>query len=69
MKISARNMLKGKIEGIDKGPVSTRVKIKMDSPGTVTASITTEAAEELGLNKGNEVYAVIKASEVLVAKK
>ncbi len=69
MKISARNILKGKIEGIDKGPVTATVKIKIESPGTVTASITTEAAEELGLKEGEEVYAVIKASEVLVAKK
>lgn len=69
MKISARNVLKGKIEGIDKGPVSATVKIKIESPGTVTATITKEAVEDLGLKDGEEVYAVIKASEVLVAKK
>jgi molybdopterin-binding protein len=69
MKMSARNMLKGKIEMIDKGPVSSTVKIKMDSPDTVTASITKEAVEDLGLKEGEEVYAVIKASEVIVAKK
>jgi molybdopterin-binding protein len=69
MKISARNTLKGKIEKIDKGPVTATVKIKIDSPGTVTASITKEAVEELGLKDGEEVYAVIKASEVMVAKK
>ncbi|MGB9936115.1 MAG: TOBE domain-containing protein [Methanobacterium sp.] len=67
--MSARNMLKGKVENVNKGPVSTTVKIKMDSPDTVTASITKEAAEDLGLKEGEEVYAVIKASEVIVAKK
>ncbi|MGZ7043280.1 MAG: TOBE domain-containing protein [Methanobacterium sp.] len=69
MKISARNVLKGKIEKVDKGPVSSTIKIKIDSPNTVTASITKEAVEDLGLKEGDEVYAVIKASEVMVAKK
>ncbi|MGF7117596.1 TOBE domain-containing protein [Methanobacterium oryzae] len=69
MKISARNTLKGKIESIDKGPVSATVKIKIESPGTITASITKEAVEDLGLKDGEEVYAIIKASQVLVAKK
>ena len=69
MKISARNVLKGKIEKVDKGPVSSSIKIKLDSPDTVTASITKEAVEDLGLKEGDEVFAVIKASEVMVAKK
>ncbi len=69
MKISARNVLKGKIEKIDKGPVSSTVKIKIEVPNTVTASITKEAVEDLNLKEGDEVYAVIKASEVMVAKK
>jgi molybdopterin-binding protein len=69
MKISARNILKGKIEKVDKGPVSSSIKIKLDSPETVTASITKEAVEDLGLKEGDEVFAVIKASEVMVAKK
>lgn len=69
MKISARNILKGKIESVDKGPVSSTIKIKIDSPNTVTASITKEAVEDLGLKEGEKVYAIIKASEVMVAKK
>ena len=69
MKMSARNMLKGKVESMDKGAVTATVKIKIDSPETVTASITKEAAEDLGLKSGDEVHAVIKASEVIVAKK
>jgi len=69
MKISARNILKGKVESIDEGQVTSTVKIKIESPGTVTASITKEAVAELGLKDGDEVYAIIKASQVLVAKK
>ena len=69
MKISARNILKGKIEKVDKGPVSSTIKIKIDAPNTVTANITKEAVEDLDLKEGDEVYAVIKASEVMVAKK
>ena len=69
MKMSARNMLKGKVESMDKGAVTATVKIKLDSPDTVTASITKEAAEDLGLKEGEEVHAVIKASEVMIAKK
>lgn len=69
MKISARNILKGKIEKVDKGPVSSTIKIKIEAPNTVTANITKEAVEDLGLKEGDEVYAVIKASEVMVAKK
>ena len=69
MKISARNTLKGKIESVNKGPVTATVKIKIESPGTVTAIITKEAVEDLGLKEGEEVYAVIKATEVMVAKK
>ncbi len=69
MKISARNVFKGKIESVNKGPVSSTVKITIESPNTVTASITKEAVEDLGLKDGDEVYAVIKASEVMVAKK
>jgi molybdopterin-binding protein len=69
MKISARNALKGKIESVNKGPVTATVKIKVESPGTVTAIITKEAVDDLGLKDGEEVYAIIKATEVMVAKK
>lgn len=69
MKISARNILKGNVESMDEGQVTSTVKIRIESPGTVTASITKEAVSELGLKEGDEVYAVIKASQVLVAKK
>jgi molybdopterin-binding protein len=66
MRISARNRLKGKIIEVRKGATTAHVKI--DVNGTVvTSSITNEAVDELGLAKGMEAYAVIKASDVMVA--
>jgi molybdopterin-binding protein len=66
MKISARNVLKGKIVEVTKGATTAHVRI--DIGGTiVTASITNESVEDLGLVKGMEASAVIKASDVMVA--
>lgn len=66
MKISARNVLKGKIVGVSKGATTAHVRI--DVGGTiVTASITNEAVEELGLKAGMAAAAVIKSSDVMVA--
>jgi molybdopterin-binding protein len=67
MKISARNVLAGKIAEIKTGATTAHVRIDVD--GTiVTASITNEAVEDLGLKAGDDVHAVIKASDVMVAK-
>lgn len=66
MKISARNVLKGKIVEVTKGATTAHVRI--DVGGTiVTASITNEAVEDLGLVKGMSASAVIKSSDVMVA--
>lgn len=66
MKISARNVLKGKIVDVVKGATTAHVRI--DVGGTiVTASITNEAVEDLGLVKGMSASAVVKASDVMVA--
>ena len=61
MKLSARNILKGTVIDIAKGAVTSHVKLDVGGM-TVTASITNEAVEELGLKKGNKAYAVVKAS-------
>ena len=67
MRISARNCLKGKVTEVTKGATTAHVKI--DVGGTiVTASITNQAVDELGLKFGDEAYAVIKASDVMVGK-
>jgi molybdopterin-binding protein len=66
MKLSARNVLKGKITDVRKGATTAHIKIDVGGQ-TVTAAITNEAAEELKLAKGQDAYAVIKASDVMVA--
>jgi len=66
MKISARNRLKGKIVEVRKG--ATTAHVRLDIGGTVvTASITNEAVDELGLSVGKEAIAVVKASDVMIA--
>jgi molybdopterin-binding protein len=66
MKISARNILKGKIVDIAKGATTAHVRI--DVGGTIiTASITNESVDDLGLVEGMTASAVIKSSDVMVA--
>jgi molybdopterin-binding protein len=67
MRISARNRLKGKIVDVTKGATTAHVKIDVGGT-TVTASITNQAVDELSLKVGDEAYAVIKASDVMVGK-
>ena len=66
MKISARNQLKGRIVEVKKGATTAHVRIDIGGH-TVTAAITNESADELQLAEGKSAYAVIKASDVMVA--
>ena len=66
MKISARNAIPGKIVEIHKGATTAHVRIEV-SGAVITAAITNEAVEELGLKVGDTAHAVIKASDVMVA--
>jgi molybdopterin-binding protein len=66
MKISARNRLKGTVTEVTKGATTSHVKIDIGG-AVVTASITNEAVDELKLAKGQMAYAIIKASDVMVA--
>jgi molybdopterin-binding protein len=66
MKLSARNQLKGRIVGVTRGATTSHVRIDIGGP-VVTASITNEAVDELKLAAGQDAYAVIKASDVMVA--
>jgi len=68
LKISARNRLKGTVQKVDKGVITAKVRIKIDEPVVVTAIISKEAVEELDIKAGDSVEAVIKATEVMVAK-
>ena len=65
MKISARNVLKGRIVSVTKGQTTSHVVIDVNGM-TITASITNEAVDELKLAQGKDAYAVIKASDVMV---
>ncbi len=67
MKISARNVLKGKVVKVTAGAINTEVVIELAGKDQIISIITKESAEKLGLGKGKEVYAVIKASNVMVA--
>jgi molybdopterin-binding protein len=66
MKISARNIIKGKVVEVTKGATTAHVKIDIGGQ-VITSAITNEAVDSLKLAKGQEAYAVIKASDVMVA--
>lgn len=66
MKISARNQLKGKIVGVEKGAVNALVKIDIGGGNIISATISLDSVEELGLEKGKEAYAIVKATSVMV---
>ena len=68
MQLSARNQLKGKVTGVELGAVMANVKIEISEPGVITAAITKESAEKLGLAEGDDVAAIIKSTEVIVGK-
>lgn len=68
MKLSARNQIKGKVAAVQKGATTSHVRIDIGNGIVVTASITNEAVDELALKDGDEVVAVIKASDVMVGK-
>jgi molybdopterin-binding protein len=68
MKLSARNQLKGRLVELHKGATTAHVRIDIGGGAIVTASITNEAVDDLALRVGDEVVAVIKASDVIVGK-
>lgn len=68
MKLSARNQVPARVTGITRGEAIANVQLDADGLRLV-ASITVEAADELGLADGDEVVAVIKASDVMIGKR
>jgi molybdopterin-binding protein len=66
MKISARNVLRGKIVEIEKGATTAHVKIEIGGGAVVTSSITNASVDDLKLAVGREAYAVVKASDVMI---
>ncbi len=67
MRISARNILKGKVKKIVHGAVNSEIVITLTGGAEIVSIITRESAEALELKEGKDVYAVIKASNVMVA--
>lgn len=67
MKISARNKIPGTVVEVTKGATTAHVRIDIGGGNIVTAAITNEAVEDLGLVTGGKAIAVVKASDVLVA--
>jgi len=67
MKISARNVLKGKVKQVKLGAVNSEVIVELPGGAEIVSVITKESAQNLKLAKGKAVYAVIKASNVMIA--
>lgn len=67
MKLSARNCLKGKVKKIITGAVNSEVIVELPGGISITSIVTKEAVESLGLKEGKDAYAVIKASNVMLA--
>jgi molybdopterin-binding protein len=66
MKISARNIIKGKIKAVHPGAVNTEVVLELPGGSEIVSIITKSSADSLGLAPGKEVYAIIKASNVMI---
>jgi molybdopterin-binding protein len=68
MKVSARNQMKGKVESVENGVVTSSIKVKITSASTVTAVITKESVNELNLKPGDEVIVIFKSTDVMLGK-
>jgi molybdate transport system regulatory protein len=68
LKISARNRMKGVVKSVEKGDIIAKVRVEVSAPSVVTSLISREAVEDLDIKVGDKVEAVIKATEVMIAK-
>ena len=68
LKLSARNQFKGKVVAVEKGVITGKVKVEVKMPVTITAVITKEAIEDLDIKVGDEVTAIVKSTEIMIAK-
>ena len=66
MKLSARNVLKGKVKSVVMGAVNSEVIIELSGGVEMTSIITKASAENLKLKEGSDVYAIVKASSVMI---
>lgn len=68
MKLSARNVFKGRVVEVLAGPINSRVKVEIAGGNVVTSIVTAGAVEDLSVGLGDDVYVVIKSSDVMLAK-
>ncbi|MBN2496967.1 MAG: TOBE domain-containing protein [Deltaproteobacteria bacterium] len=68
MKLSARNVLEGKVVSIDKGMITCLVKLDIGGGHVISSVISKQSAEEMALAVGDRAAAVIKSTEVILAK-
>lgn len=68
MKLSARNQMKGRVVSVQRGAVTTVVKVEVQAPAVISASITNEAADDLVLKAGDAALVIVKSSEVIIGK-
>ena len=66
MQLSARNTLKGKVSKVDIGAVNAEITVELTGGYEVVSIITNVSSQTLGLEAGEEVYAVIKATNVMI---
>ena len=67
MRISARNQIKGTVIEVTKGATTSHVRVDIGNGNIITAAITNEAVDELGIEAGGDVTVVVKASDVMIA--
>ncbi len=67
MKFSARNLLKGKVSEITLGAVNAEVELELSGGQKIVSIITINSVKKLGLEVGKDAYAMIKASNVMIA--
>jgi molybdopterin-binding protein len=68
MKLSTRNIIKGKVIDVQEGMIAAKVKVDIGGGNTITSTITVEAVKELGVKVGDQVSVLIKASSVMLGK-
>jgi molybdopterin-binding protein len=68
MKVSTRNIIKGKIVEVKEGAVAAKVRVDIGGGNVLTSTITVDAVKELALKVGDDVSALIKSSSVMIGK-
>ena len=68
MKLSARNVIKGKVLDVKEGMVMAKVRVDIGGGNVITSLISTEAVKELGVRPGEDIHVLIKATSVMLAR-